>query len=821
MVKGQGFILHKLQSMRLVLLCLICACLLLVPTWLSAQQTTDDVSQPPGAPADNSVTAVQPPTAGTSAASPPGETPYHPSEPPTGYRQPPQPTITISEGVNVLVNGDNLKLDSDFWRAESQDGKFTRVIANGNVKAVYKNIMVTSTNAEIDLKTNVATFTENVVLQIDNQIAKGAALSLNLNTRDWIFGTAKTELLPAAFPDMIRAPVFISGEKVEGHSESTVQLVDGGFTTCNLDHPHYIIRTEDASVWPSKKLIARHSTLYALGHRLFSIPRLAIPLREIKENQNLLPRVGMTGEEGVFVKTAYGIITSLNNTGYLKLDLMSKKGIGIGFEDNYNLANSKGSFNIYRLSDRNRDLNTLTGRWTGEHKFGDIKANFTSDYRANSYLYAPQSTSFSNELRFSHDVKGSSTSFGIRNSVNSGYSRFETLTSTFQHSQNWGSGQSMMINLDYFRNENPLTIDGKTVTAANAQLNSNLSFTNRNKLLDWTMRISRINDLSNEAFISQMGTRFAGTERLPELAFSTSSSRLGKKTLVGLPLNFDVAVGQYREDFGRVNTNRMVTNMEVPSQVYKLADKLNLTAGGAFRQYVYGNDTAQYSIESAFSLTRKIGDKSNAALSYRYLRPRGYTPFRFDFIGDYNILDARFNIQETDKFKMSLFTGYDFGQQEFPWQDITTRIAYAPSERYLLYTSVGYNLNRSQWRTLINQLRVRLPHDIKFDVGSRYDIEQHKFSSLKTEIDARINDLWRVRANAGYNGYTNAFDYRNIQLVRDLHCWEMTLTYVDQTGIWQDRGIRLGFRIKAFPLFDTFGVGQFGQSLDTSVGEAL
>lgn len=780
-----------------------------------------EIPEPPQAPIPDTVPQVPPPVQNPEAIpGPVGETPHLESEPPTDYEPTPGPTVEVTGGVSVPVDQNLLRLDAAFWRVEFEEGEAALVTAEGNVRAVYQNITVLSDTASADLRTRIATFSGNVILQANGQEVRGVQLSLNLNTRAWSFETARSVLRPELFPEILRAPVFLSGRSVSGEADGFASAVEGGFTTCNLDHPHYLVEAGEVDVWPDRKLVARNATFFALGRRVFKIPRLAIPLYRIRERSNLMPRVGQTEEEGFFLKTAYTYAATLRNSGNLKLDLMTKKGFGIGLDDIYTLRAGQGTLNLYQLSDRNRDLNTLTGRWSHQQRFGTIDARFGADYRANSYQYAPQSTSLGNEIRLSRYMTGASTDLGIRQTLNRGIGRFSNLTSTLQHNQQFGTQRSAVVNFDYFRSESPTVIENETINAATAQLVSRLDYSRRAQRYDWNLRINKINDLSDDALIEQFGSRFSGTERLPELEFATSGERLGRD-LLGLPTLMRLAVGRYREDLGKVETERMVADIDVPSRQYKLNDRLNLSAGGGFRQYVYGDSTAQYSIDATADLTRQIGRQSSAAISYRYLRPRGFTPFRFDFIGKYNIVNARLNLQETDRFKFSFYSGYDFGQDDFPWQDISLRMAYAPNDRYLIYTSTGYDLNRSEWRSLINQVRVRLTDDFRLDIGSRYDIAESKLASIKMQLDTPVGDKWRIRANAGYNGYTSDFDYRNIQIVRDLHCWELALTYVDQSGFWQEKGLRLNLRIKAFPIFDGFGVGQFGQALDTSVGEEL
>lgn len=65
-----------------------------------------------------------------------------------------------------------------------------------------------------------------------------------------------------------------------------------------------------------------------------------------------------------------------------------------------------------------------------------------------------------------------------------------------------------------------------------------------------------------------------------------------------------------------------------------------------------------------------------------------------------------------------------------------------------------------------------------------------------------------------------ARDASSLQVIRDLHCLEAAITYIDNPfGFRSDRQIFFQLRIKALPSYQRFGAGQFGQAIDTSVGE--
>lgn len=779
----------------------------------------DDLNEPPPPPLRPFPSDVKTPN-GISAPSPQGETPYDPSKPTSDYAPQPAPTVSITGGVNVPVSGDCLRIDAKSWRVDFEDSSASIVTATGDVKARYKEFTVTSDNATADLRSKVASFTGHVALTVNRQEVRGECLTIHLDTRVWSFLSARSTVEPECFPGKLLAPVFLTGSSISGVGDRVIDVEGGEFTTCDLDHPHYLFNAKSTTIWPDRKLIARDATFIAVGRTIIKLSRLAIPLRDILDRPTLVPRVGHTEEEGYYMKAAYPYSATRQNSGSLGLDLMSRKGVGVAVIDNYALQNASGNLYLYQLSDQNSHLSTLTGRFTHLQKIGSVTAGFTSDYRAQSYEYSPQSTSVANELRLNRQKCGAITSWSLRDATDIGFGRYDRLTSNLNHSQQLTKNSSMTLSLDYFRSTNPVTINTLTLNSESSQLNTNLAYRNQQRRFDWALNYAEITDLSNEVFISQSGQRFAGTERLPELELNSSGQRLGW-TFLGLPTALGLAVGRYREDLGRVEEDRALASVELPPKTFSLAKKLDLTGSGGFRQYVYSDDTAQYCVNAAANLTRRFGQRSSAALDYRYLRPEGFTPFRFDFVGEYNALTGSYNLQETEKLKLSMFTGYNFDQPDFQWQDWTLRASYAPSQRFLFYTSTAYDLNRSKWRALVNQFRFRFDPCFRLDLGSRYDLTEQKFDTVKAVLDTPVGKLWHLRANAAYNGFTSLFDYRNLQIVRDLHCWEMSLTYVDQRGFYTERGLRLNFRIKAFPIFDRFGVGQFGQTLDTSVGEGL
>lgn len=688
-----------------------------------------------------------------------------------------------------------------------------RVVATGHVKATYGDYVVTSGKALSDPDTNTATFEEDVVLSTQGIQVHGEQLILNYKTHRWDLKTAKTTLTPEVLKGNATSPVFLSGKDVSGLESKQVTVQKGSFTTCDLKDPHYVLSAKEIDVYPERKLIAKRVTMIALGHRLFTLPILSIPLNQLSGRSNLIPQVGQTAAEGFFIKTAYNYLSTKNANGIIKLDLMTRKGFGQGIEQSFTLGKGSGNIQAYHLFDRTLNADTVTGRLTDKQTIGNIQMTMSTDYRANSYLYAPDSKTNNTDISLLRNVKGVSTELRIRRSFTGGLGTFDTLNSVLTHRQKlFGANTALTLDFSDF--------GSSTSPANNLELNSRLEVSRQQHRYDWQFVFAKRYDLDGSKFLGD--DRFASLDRLPELTLQSDTSRLGKTLPFHLPATLALSVGEYDEEPLGVKTDRLLFNMDTRPQQHAITSTLGLNYGLGFQQAFYGNDAAQYVIRANTTLTQKIGDKSDFALNYRYQEPKGASAFRFDFANTFNVLGARLDIRETEKFKLSLTSGYNFALPQLPWQDIAIRARYTPSKVFSLYTSTGYDLNRSQWRTLVNQFQLRKPGGFSLDVGTSYDIIQSQIGQARAVLATPFGRKTKINAIAGYNGFSKTFDYRAIQLTRDLHCWEATLAFVDQTDFFAERGVRLNVRIKAFPIFDQFGIGQRGQSVtDTSMGDVL
>lgn len=738
-----------------------------------------------------------------------------------------EPTADPNTSV-ILDQADSLE--------ETTPGHWT---ARGNVQVRYKGYTLTADRADADLDAGEVLFSGNVVVLAPNgQKAEGGktgTLRLNLRRDTYTIFGARSTVGPQSLNLGIILPLFIYGGVITGQP-GLIDARGSSFTTCDFLDPHYYFQARQVYVLPGRRLVGKNVSLYRKNKRILTLPYFFVPLDRRFSRQTLVPQVGQTPDEGVFIKYAFGYALADSLPGILRLDAMQKKGLGTGFEQNYGSPNApnkpRGLFSLYRLYDTGRKLENLTGSLNHQQTFGTVALSLNSQFQRNSYFAGTGSSRGQNtQINLTRSVGNLDTA--LRTSLSSndyGAGRSQTLTTAFDQTFRPTRAEQLVTRFDFSQFTSP-TVAGLGGASDRRQLESNLDYTQRGHLFDLELLGTAFTQLGHSTTGS---TFFSGTERLPELRLASDVLRVtGLRTFLPASTRFDLSLGEFNEAFSHTRTERARFNLDLGSNTRHLDARNSLDYGGSFQQGFYGDDTAQYVLNGRAGYRLRIGSKSSAGVSYLYLRPYGFTPFQFDFTGSSNLSSLFFSYQETRQFQLSLSTGYDFnrahggnGIAALPWQNLSVRSLFAPNPSFGLRTTASYDLNRNTLLDLTNYLRVRGAYGTALDLSSRYAPQQHKFSNIYGNLnlpltyDPHEDAGYRLRAIGGYNGFTRRFEYKGLALTRAWHDWEATLIYQDDpTGLRPGSGLTFNFRLKAFPAFEPFATGQLGQSFDTGLGE--
>jgi hypothetical protein len=745
-----------------------------------------------------------------------------PAEAPTPAPPTDDPTATPPRGTPFHVDGEDLRVSEDQSHLTARN-----IIIRYPDRATGGEFVLTGDHGEVDRNTSLAILRGNVELKTpQGHIIRGDELTLNLRTREWWLKTGRTELTPELLQNGVLGSIFATGETVMGE-RGHMRLEQSRFTTCDLTRPHYHFRARSVDIYPGDRMIIRKATLFALGHRLFTLPTLVIPLRDRPYRRfPIVPEVGQNETEGYFVKAAYQYLLKNQLPGLLKLDLMQKRGVGTGVQQAYRLgAAGAGTFLLYNLLPKAGIAAEQSGHLQHMQQFGNIRADINGDFRRSDYQYAvaegTSTTSVSGGLNLTRQVQNANTVLSLRQDETIGFGTFRTLASSLNHTQQFGQRFSGSFGADYITSTSGGSTAGGVTTQ---QLNSRLELRRQQKAYDLLLQANESSDLGSR------GRGTSGLQRQPELSLTTDTYRFRRGLFAtSLPLRLLVSAGRFHEEPQSLSTERYLMQLDLTNKrLERGSHSLDLNA--MLRQSFYGDGGANYVVGANNRYTLAIGRESEFNLTHILQSPQGYTPFRFDFPYKQNRLESSLLIARGERFDVGFRTGYDFrAPEQFKWQNITMRLRWLPTPTSLFYLGTSYNPNplglpvgsdfrQKRLQTVVGQLRIRVPDGLKLDLGGRYDPSRSSFPAAKLAIETQVGRKWRFAGLFGYDGYSRFNDF---MIIRDLHCWELALVRTDHRDWRREQGWRINLTIKAFPVFQRFGVGGSGQPLDTTVGDVF
>lgn len=680
-----------------------------------------------------------------------------------------------------------------------------------DILARWREYTIRAESVEGNIDRGDYLFRGGVVLESEGVEAHGEVLRLNVSRRQWQLQGAGADLQPLFLQNQLQGTLRLSGQQLEG-TQREAHLHQGELTTCLLDRPHYHFSARSVDVLVDKRLVARGVSLHAFGRRLFTLPTLVVPL-DRRLSRGTLPQVGQSQEEGYYVKTALGYLLG-DNAGTARIDLMQKKGIGLGIDQQYLWRGVAGLLSMYYLDDRSRASRSLSAQLRHEQQLLGFNMRLTGDLRSGSYLYYADTRSASWQASASRAWSSGSVALLSRLSQQSsaGFSS-ESDTYSLRWNQRWGTNASWNLSADLSRFR---SLSGGEVRSEQEQLTTQAQLSGSTSRFDWSVGWNRVVPIGT----GTGGFYYGGLEKTPELLLSTTDRRLfGRER--GLQLQ--LGLGSFRELPSGEPIQRLLFEVRW-SPILPSSERTSLSYSALFRQVFTSDGTAQYVLQGNAEWQGRPERASRWYLNYRYLRPYGYTPLRAEYTGTTNFVSAGWEWGVGRAFSLRAYTGYDlFARQRGsrPWQPLNLGMQWQPNPGWQLNLQSTLNLNEGQWNYLRAYLRARSTA-FSMNLNGVYDPLRHRWASATLWLDAQMfRTPLRVQAVFAYNGYVQRFEGRQLLLTWDLHCWELSAGYIDNPlGFRADRELTFQLRIKALPQLQRFGVGQFGQSLESGAGIA-
>lgn len=676
------------------------------------------------------------------------------------------------------------------------------VSASGHVTFAYQDVEVSSDELVADLRANTAVLSGNVVLRTRGQEFHGETLLVHLETREWEFSQTAGAISPQYFERGVVSPLYLGAREVTGWPDRLV-VRGASFTTCNLAQPHYELTARRLRIWPGRKLIADHAALYLLGEHLLTVPWFVVPLRE-PQRQPFLPLVGQDEFEGYYLKTILNYVITGNSYGAAHLDLMTRRGFGKGLDHTELYPRGRSDLYLYQVHNTTTGADELTVRGAHQQDFGGgLNLRATADVRSDNYYYVAGSRVTNSQLALTHQRAGSSSSLAFDYNQTGGAFDFTRFSTALRHDER---GRRYGLSFDS-RYDNQTTF----TAAADQEVNNRLELTDHETRMDARLLLTKRFDPDGDAYTGD--DFYQVVDRLPELLLETDTYRL-RAAPAGLPARLTLSVGNFSERPTFLEAYRVYFGYQGIPETIRLGPATRLNAQTRFQQYLYGDrdHTAQYAYGGNVRLEQDFGDDWRAQLGYALLEPKGYTPFRFDYLGNYRSAAFDLNYRRGERYSGQVRTGYDVRSSR--WQDVVTRLDLPVSRTLQVGVSGGYDPNRGRWRPPLARFRFG-DYRTALDLSARYDADQGKLQRATASLDWAAGSKWRVQLLSSYDGLQHQLVYGEVLLTRDLHCWEAMAYYSLQRNLFM-----LNFRIKAFEWGKpNFPVGRYGQYLDTSLGE--
>ena len=216
------------------------------------------------------------------------------------------------------------------------DGKTLYLSDDGQLK--YETMVLNADSVVVDWEKNtvsaggkvdsVGQFRGRPVFDENGQKYNAESMSYNFKTQKGLVRGAKTK----------QGEEYVLANRVKKVDENTYYISDGKFTSCELDHPHYYIRSKRLKVVPRKTIVTGPVQLVIEDFPLpLVLPFGFFPNQTGKRSGIVMPTYGNSADRGFFLRDGgYYLAISDHLDLLLKGDIFSKGGWRLAGSTSYN-----------------------------------------------------------------------------------------------------------------------------------------------------------------------------------------------------------------------------------------------------------------------------------------------------------------------------------------------------------------------------------------------------------------------------------------------------------------------------------------------------
>lgn len=696
-------------------------------------------------------------------------------------------------------------------RAGKKSMKGPVFILEENVHLIYQGYEIFGDRVEGNRDTKIVKATGNVKVFGEKAFVKGNEVTVNLRNETFLAVDSYVEARPSLLGGQIQRNLYINGGRTYG-SQNEIFGEKCDVTSCDKTVPHYHIHAAHTTIRPGVRAIFRKVKIKLFNRTILQLPYLSIPLDN--RSYKYLPEVGQTKDEGYYVKFKFGIPLK-DDYSFLdtRVDYYSKKGPALGFDYTYSNPDLRGILSTYAVLGNEKSY-TVTSRHRQDLGFGILTLD--NNYQQRNYLSAPESTILNTRIGLAiPQQRGTNTRIDyLRNDNDSTTSRSESQSFKVSDVRRWSPLLRTTVDLGYSASSSESGSFSNDRKQADVRLRADYDLKRATAQFDYQRAIP----------IGETSNFFSSADRTPVFSLLSDSRRLFGKRDFALPFTAELSYGEFANSLDKTRLSRANFDIQI-NKPDRTANRLRFDMTGRFKQGVYSDDTAQYTLGLGMGATYMLGHDTMLNVRYNYLRPYGFSPLQVDRLGRSNLITADLSFRPYRTLLIGAQTGYDILQLQqenltniSPWQSIGARMEFRPVDYISLRALSTYDTIQRSWSNIRVDLAYQ-PGATFVGIGAKYDGIRKVWSSFSGFVDGFKWGRLRTSLLFNYNGYLQRFESRHAQFTYDLHCAEAVLTIIDNPiGFRAGTSVNFYIRIKAFPFDTGFGTGTRGQPVSLGSG---
>lgn len=351
---------------------------------------------------------------------------------------------------SIKVNaGKGTKLEDEIKYHARDSIRFSveekKVYLYGEAQINYQDIELKAAYIEIDQETKEV-YAEGVADStgklIGNPEFKTGEQNFSAKRMRYNFETEKGKILDVVTKE---GEGNLRGEKVKKTEEGHYYIQDGGYTTCDAEEPHYMIKAKKLKVIPNDKIVSGPAFLMFEGvYTPLVIPFGWFPNKPGRKSGILFPEYGESPSQGFFFRN-FGYYFNLGEKMDLAVtgDIYTGGSYGVKLNSNYKKR--------YKFNGRIELSHNSLRNSRPEFPDYSVQNNYFFKWQHQQDPKARPSTSFTSDVNV-----GTNTNFsnGITTSTQNYLTN--TFTSSIAFAKRW-IGKPYTLNINFSHNQNTQT----------------------------------------------------------------------------------------------------------------------------------------------------------------------------------------------------------------------------------------------------------------------------------------------------------------------------------------------------------------------------